>query len=116
MERILVELNQVGGVKGSMVVTKEGVVVSDALGPDLEKESVAAVSSHVIQISERGLEAIGRAAFEQFTMTSAHGRMVFVNLDVGYLVVITKMEMRLEQVLIEVESAARKIRGTGKRI
>ena len=25
-------------------------------------------------------------------MTSAHGRMVFVNLDVGYLVVITKID------------------------
>jgi predicted regulator of Ras-like GTPase activity (Roadblock/LC7/MglB family) len=116
MQRILADLNQVAGVKGSMVVTKEGVVVAEALGPDLEKENVAAVSSHVIQISERGLSSLGREPFEQFTMTSAHGRMVFVNLDVGYLVVITKMEMRLEQVLIEVESAARKIRGTGKRI
>ncbi|MGE0707098.1 MAG: roadblock/LC7 domain-containing protein [Planctomycetota bacterium] len=116
MEDILVSLNQVAGVKGSMVVTKEGVVVAEALGPDLEKESVAAVSSHVIQVAERGLEALGRKPFEQYTMTSAHGRMVFVNLDVGYLVVITKMEMSLEQVLIEVESAARKIRGMGKRI
>ena len=82
----------------------------------IQTESVAAVSSHVIQVAERALDALGRSAFEQFTMTSAHGRMVFVNLGVGYLVVITKMEMRLEQVAIEVESAARKIRGMGKRI
>lgn len=116
MERILTELNQVAGIKGSMVVTKDGVVVADALGPDLQKESVAAVSSHMIQVGERSLSKVGRGGFEQFTLTSAHGRMVFVNLGVGYLVVITKMEMRLEQVLIEVESAARKIKGHGKRI
>ncbi len=116
MERILSELNQVAGVKGSMVVTKDGVVVAESLGPDLEKTSVAAVSSHMIQVGERGLTDLGRQHFKQLTLTSAHGRMVFVNLEVGYLVVITKMEMRLEQVLIEVESAARRIRGLNKRI
>ena len=116
MERILANLNQVGGVKGSMVVTKDGVVVAESLGPELEKESVAAVSSLIIQVGERALTDLNRGMFEQFTLTSAHGRMVFVNLDVGYLVVITKMEMRLGQVLIEVESAARKIKGLNKRI
>lgn len=116
MQRILEELNAVAGVKGSMVVTKDGVVVVDALGPDLQKEVVAAVSSHMIQVSERGLGELGRGMFERLALTSAHGRMVFVNLDVGYLVVIIKMEMKLGQVLIEVDSAARKIRGLNRRI
>ena len=116
MDQILSQLNQVAGVKGSMVVTKDGSVVAESLGPDLERDSVAAVSSLVIQVGERSLSSMGRQPFTQFTLTSAHGRMVFVNMDVGYLVVITKMEMSLEQVLLEVESAARKIRGTGRRI
>lgn len=116
MERILTELNQVAGVKGSMVVTKDGVVVAESLGPDLNKENVAAVSSHMIQVSERSLDGLGRGMFERFALTSAHGRMVFVNLDVGYLVVITRMEMKLGQVLIEVDSAARKIRQLSRRV
>jgi predicted regulator of Ras-like GTPase activity (Roadblock/LC7/MglB family) len=120
MDKILEELNQVAGVKGSMVVTKDGVVVSSALGAELGrehgKENVAAISSHFIQVSERGLDDLGRGTFERFALTSAHGRMVFVNLDVGYLVVIIKMEMKVGQVLIEVESAARKIRGLNRRI
>jgi uncharacterized protein len=116
MNRILGELNKVAGVKGSMVVTNTGVVVAESLGPDLERDVVAAVSSHIIQVGERALTELNRGSFEQFTLTSAHGRMVFVNLDVGYLVVVTKMEMRLGQVLIEVESAARKIKGLNKRI
>lgn len=116
MDHILVELNQVAGVKGSMVVTKDGAVVAASLGPDLQKETVAAISSHMIQVSERGLAELGRASFERLALQSAHGRMVFVNLDVGYLVVITKMEMKLGQVLIEVDSAARKIRGLNRRI
>ena len=88
----------------------------DASGPGGADRREKAALVVGIGASAGGLEALQRQPFEQFTMTSAHGRMVFVNLDVGYLVVITKMEMRLEQVLIEVESAARKIRGMGKRI
>lgn len=111
MQEILEQLNQVAGIKGSMVVTREGVVVSEALGPDLDSSTVAAVSSHMIQVAGRSLNVLERGAmFERFTLTSAHGRMVFVDLDVGYLVVITKMEMKLNQLLIEVESAARRIR------
>ena len=110
MQEILEHLNQVAGIKGSMVVTKDGVVVSQALGPDLESITVAAVSSHMIQVASRGLAALDRGMFERFTLTSAHGRMVFVDLDVGYLVVITKMEMKLGQLLIEVDSGARRIR------
>lgn len=110
MQEILQQLNQVAGIKGSMVVTKEGVVVSEALGPDLDTNTVAAVSSHMIQVAGRSLQTLDRGMFERFTLTSAHGRMVFVDLDVGYLVVITKMEMKLGQLLIEVDSAARRIR------
>jgi uncharacterized protein len=110
VQEILEQLNLVAGIKGSMVVTREGVVVSEALGPDLDSATVAAVSSHMIQVAGRSLAVLERGMFERFTLTSAHGRMVFVDLDVGYLVVITKMEMKLNQLLIEVESAARRIR------
>ena len=116
MNRILGDLNKVAGVKGSMVVTKDGAVVAESLGPDLERDTVAAISSHMIQKGERALDDLNRGNFEQLTLTSAHGRMVFVNLGVGYLVVVTKMEMKLGQVLIEVESAARRIKGLNKRI
>jgi uncharacterized protein len=110
VQEILEQLNLVAGIKGSMVVTRDGVVVSEALGPDLDSNTVAAVSSHMIQVAGRCLAVLERGMFERFTLTSAHGRMVFVDLDVGYLVVITKMEMKLNQLLIEVESAARRIR------
>jgi len=110
MQEILEQLNQVAGIKGSMVVTRDGVVVSEALGPDLDSTTVAAVSSHMIQVAHRSLAVLEKGMFDRFTVTSAHGRMVFVDLDVGYLVVITKMEMKLSQLLIEVESAARRIR------
>lgn len=109
MQEILDRLNQVAGIKGSMVVTREGYAVIDALGPELEKETVAAVSSHMVQSSRRMLELLQRGDFNRFTLTSRHGRMIFVSLKSGYLVVITKMDIKLGDILIEIESAARRI-------
>lgn len=112
MQEILDRLNQVVGIKGSMVVTVDGYVVFDALGPELEKETVAAVSSHMVKSSRRMLEALGRGDFSRFTLVSRHGRMIFVSLKNGYLVVITKMDITLDTILIEIDSAARRIEKT----
>lgn len=112
MQEILDRLNQVAGIKGSMVVTEDGYVVTDALGPDLEKETVAAVSSHMVKSSERMLDSLDRGKFSRFTLTSTYGRMIFVTLGAGYLVVITKMDIKLGDILIEIESSARRIERT----
>lgn len=109
MQEILDKLNQVPGIKGSMVVTVDGYVVFDALGPELEKETVAAVSSHMVKSSRRMLESLGRGDFSRFTLVSRHGRMIFVTLKSGYLVVITKMDIKLGDILLEIDSAARRI-------
>jgi len=110
MHDILDQLNQVAGVKGSMVVTEDGWVVTDALGPELDKETVAAVSSHMVKSSRRMLEALDRGEFSRLTLTSTHGRMIFITVDGGYLVVILKMDIKLGEILIEIDSAARRIR------
>jgi uncharacterized protein len=109
MQEILDRLNQVAGIKGSMVVTTAGWVVTDALGPGLEQETVAAVSSHMVKSSRIMLESLARGDFKRFTLTSRHGRMIFVSLKAGYLVVITKMDIKLGDILIEIDSAARRI-------
>jgi predicted regulator of Ras-like GTPase activity (Roadblock/LC7/MglB family) len=109
MQEILDRLNQVAGIKGSMVVTAEGYVVIDALGPDLEKDTVAAVSSQMVKTSHQMLESLDRGGFGRFTLTSTHGRMIFVSLRAGYLVAVTKMQIKLGDILLEIESAARRI-------
>jgi predicted regulator of Ras-like GTPase activity (Roadblock/LC7/MglB family) len=109
MQEILDRLNQVAGIKGSMVVTPAGWVVTDALGPELEQDTVAAISSHMVKSSRLMLESLDRGDFNRFTLTSRHGRMIFVSLKNGYLVVITKMDIRFGDILIEIDSAARRI-------
>ena len=67
-------------------------------------------------VDDEGKADVGKNGATKLAADDQVGGLVFVNLDVGYLVVIIKMEMKLGQVLIEVESAARKIRGLNRRI
>lgn len=107
---MLHDLNKVAGVKGCMVVTQDGIVVNAALGSDLDQETVAAISSSLIQASRRAMDKLGHKMFKRFVQVSSWGRMVFVDLEIAYLVVITSQNIRLDVIVMEIDSTARRIR------
>ena len=110
MENILVELNSTPGIKGSMVVTPDGMVVAAALGPTLEEEVVAASAANMVIRTQRAVQEMNLESFSRFVLTAAHGRMVFVDIEIGFLVVIASQGLKLDTTMIEIDSAARKIR------
>ncbi|RME03067.1 MAG: hypothetical protein D6805_07855 [Planctomycetota bacterium] len=109
MQEILTELNKDPGIKGSMIVTEDGLTVQEELGPTLDKDTVSALSASVILSTKRLYEEIGWGSFNQFVLTASHGRMVFYDLDGPFLVVVTDMNIKLDQIFIEIASAANKI-------
>ena len=112
MQKILDDLNKVAGVKGSMLVAEDGMVIASALGPALDKENVAAISSHMILSTKRSMEAMALEKFSRFVLTSTHGKMIFVELPqpfTAYLVVITPHLITLDTILIEIDSTILKI-------
>ncbi len=110
MIEILNDLNKVAGVKGCMVVTQDGIVVHAALGNDLDQEAVAAVSSSLIMSARRAMDKLGHKHFKRFVQVSSWGRMVFVDLEIAYLVVITTQNIKLDVIVMEIDSTARRIR------
>lgn len=110
MLALLKDLNQVAGVKGSMVVDPSGYVVNAALGHDLQEETVAAVSSTMILSTRQAIKGIGQSDVSRFVLTSSWGRMVFVDIEIAFLVVITSPNIKLDVILIEIDSAAYRIR------
>ena len=110
---ILNRMNHGVGVRGSMVVTGDGVGVATVLGHDLEEDRVAAMASSVIRASQ---EALGHldGSFSRFVLTAVHGRMVFFDVGPAFVVVLTEKNINLEATLLEIDGAARKIRALGK--
>ena len=66
MDEILKELNGEVGVKGSAVVTKDGMMVKADLAPSVREDVLSALSSFLISTTGRALKDCGLDFFEQF--------------------------------------------------
>ncbi len=114
MRSILKRLNDVVGVKGSAIVTTDGIVIASHLDPTLHEDVVAAMSAHVIQSVRRALDRNGLRKFARLTLVASHGKMVFTDTGPAFLVVVTDRNVELGPVHIEIESAAMRIRNLGE--
>ncbi len=114
MDAILNRLNDEVGVKGSMIVTQDGIVVQAILGEDFDEDVVAAMASNTILSIKRALRKASRTGFERFILTSSYGKMIFLDVERAFLVVVADKNINLEMTLIAVSAAAYKIKTIGR--
>jgi uncharacterized protein len=110
MREILDGLNEVVGVRGSMVVTHDGMVVAAKLSGDLEQDLLAAIATTVIRKTLQALNTADFGAFSRYDLQASHGRMIFVDTGIAHLVVVTERNIDIGPASLEIESAARRIR------
>lgn len=110
MVTILEGLNKEVGIIGSQVVTQDGIVVASALGPDLDDDTVAALASNAIIAAKKGMAMLGDNNCYRFVLRAVHGKMVFEDIGIAYLVVVTHQNVSLNQAQIAIKGAAYKIR------
>lgn len=111
---VLQKLNKGLGVRGSMIVTPEGIVIQAMLGADLEQDRVAAMASAVLQETQRCLQKGNLGQLSQFILTAMHGKMVFQDCGPAFLVVLAEKGINLDHTLIEIRGAAFKIKSKAK--
>lgn len=110
MKDVLQALNLEVGVKGSLVVTRDGVVVHQEIGPPLNADQVAAVASEAIRQINGALREVGSKEFTKFIFTSSFGKMVFHETGDAYLVVVLDKAINVEMTMLAISSSARKVK------
>ena len=110
MKEVLQALNLEVGVKGSMVMTRDGVVVHSEISPPLSPDLVGAVASSTVQDINGALKGAGAREFGKFIFNSSFGKMIFHDTGDAYLVVILDKSINLDFTLLSISSAARKIK------
>ena len=113
MKAILQELNTVVGIKGSMAVAPDGMIVASELS-GIEDETAAAMASRMILTTKRSLDKLNFGDISQLVLTSTHGKIVLVAAGNAFLLAMVDINTSLEHTLIEILSAARKIRNIGR--
>jgi predicted regulator of Ras-like GTPase activity (Roadblock/LC7/MglB family) len=114
VRRILKRLKDVVGVKGSLVVTKDGIVIASHLASQMRQDVVAAMAANVVRATKKTLESHGLADFTRYTLIASHGKMAFTDAGPAFLVVVMDKNVELAPVDIEIESAAMRIRNMGE--
>ena len=114
MQDTLNELNKAVGVKGSMLMSDDGIVILSAIGPNLDEEVVAAMAGAIIRSTMRAVQAIGADGFSRFILTAEYGKMVFVDTGEAFLVVVTNEDINLDITMIEIASAVHKVANKSK--
>jgi predicted regulator of Ras-like GTPase activity (Roadblock/LC7/MglB family) len=109
---VLKALADVPGVRGSMVVTQDGIVVDSLLGRNLRVEVVGAMAASVIHGSKRVAEKAGQV-LESFSLVSTHGKMIVSDTGSAFLVVVLDRNIDLGSAELEIRSAVRKVRNLG---
>lgn len=114
MREVLKELNTVAGIKGSLVVTSDGIVVTSELSNELDEDTTAALVGNVVTQTIRMLEISKYDAMDRMVLTASRGKIVIQNLDNCHLVVVTNQFINIDLTLLEITSAATKLRELGK--
>ena len=108
MDAVLDRLSREAWVRGSMIVSNEGMVVMDNLTAELDRDAVAALASDLVTEASFGLEESGMEPFTRLVLTATAGELVVVGCGNIYLVVVAAAGS--EAFYIEIDSAARQLR------
>ncbi|XRO74803.1 roadblock/LC7 domain-containing protein [Methanocaldococcus sp. 28A] len=110
IDRVLIELNKTEGIKGSMVVGKDGLVIATQLPGNIDAELVGAMASAAFGAAERTAAEIGMGSLVQTMVEGEHGKTLMVDAGEGILVVLTDAKVNLGLIRITMKRAAEKIK------
>ncbi len=110
IDKVLLELNKTEGIKGSMIVGKDGLVIASQIPGNIDAELVGAMASAAFGAAERTASEIGMGSLEQTMIEGEHGKTLMVDAGEGILVVLTDAKVNLGLIRITMKRAAEKIK------
>ena len=114
MKSILNELNRAIAARGSLVITKDGIQIASSARAEFRMDVVAALVNNVIREAKKACDLQGSGDFDRFVLNADYGRMIVVELPIAYLVVITSIGTDIDHVLLEVDTAAKRVARAGR--
>jgi len=114
VQDVLDKLNQEMGVRGSLVVTDDGVVAAASLVREEDRDLLGALATDISLKVKSSLRDGGLEGHSRLVLDAEYGRIVLYDLDVASLVVVLDRTINADATMIEIESAASKIRRLGR--
>ena len=106
---ILKGLNEVGGISGSLVASRDGLVIASGTS-EIDAETFAAMTAAMQGAAETAASELKQGEIEQIVVDAEKGKILSTGAgEKALLVSITKKDINLGLALIEMGKAAEKI-------
>jgi uncharacterized protein len=114
LKTILGKLNKTNGIRGSMIVNRDGIVVASDFSVDLQEASVGAVASSILSALEGALKRIEMGKFSRFVITGSENKVAMVDAGQAILLVLLNREVNMGLVNVEIKDAAAAVKEKSK--
>lgn len=111
MYNVLSELNKTSGIKGSMLVGSDGIIIAADLDAQMEDEAVGAMSASIVSNVGKAMERIKSESPAQITVEAENGKLFLADAGIGILTVVAEKNVNIGLVRLEVKNAISKING-----
>ncbi len=110
MYDILGELNKTSGIKGSMLVGADGIIIAADLDSNLEDETVGALAASIMSNVNKALERMKQHVPERITIEAEQGKIFLNDAGVGILAVVTEPNVNVGLIRLEIKNAIAQIK------
>lgn len=101
MQEILIQLNRVRGVGGSLLVSADGLPMASALREGLDENQLAATVGSLIEHSQSLAQHLNLGTSRHLHTTSEQGSLLLLVAGNGYLVVVIDAQANLTLLQLE---------------
>ena len=106
MRTILGKLNKTNGIRGSMIVNRDGIVVASDFSTETDESILGAVASSILSALEGALKRINMGKFSRFIITGSENKVAMVNAGQTILLVLLQRDVNMGMVNLEIKEAA----------
>jgi hypothetical protein len=111
LERILSDLERVGDIEASAVVSRDGLLMASDIPENVHAETFAAMAATMLGAAETAVSELKKGVSERVIVESKLGKIITKGAgSKALLVVMTRPEAKLGLILMETERAAEKIK------
>lgn len=111
LEGILKEINKIGGIEASAIASRGGLLICSTLHDQNIAETMVAMSATMIGAAEVAAVELGKDIPERVIVESKNGKIIGSGAGTkGILLVMTKPDISLGLVLVEMKKASEKIK------
>jgi predicted regulator of Ras-like GTPase activity (Roadblock/LC7/MglB family) len=111
LDAVLAEVMNVGNVDGSVITSREGLLMASRVPPEIDDRIISALFSSVTAAAETALIEMGRGAVDRVVLSAKDGQVIIV--PAGPKAVLGTLVRRgapnLGLILMEMETISKKI-------